>query len=61
MDAETGERLGGENVDEELPMASTTKVMTALVVLEEVENLDEEVTVSQSAAKYARPPPLSLK
>lgn len=56
VDGESGERLAGENVDEELPMASTTKIMTALVVVDEVEDLDEEVTVSESAAEYAKPP-----
>lgn len=56
VDAESGEPLAGENADEELPMASTTKIMTALVILEEVEDLEENVTVSESAAEYARPP-----
>lgn len=56
MDAESGEPLAGESVDDELPMASTTKIMTALVVLDEAGNLDEEVTVSGAAAEYARPP-----
>lgn len=56
VDAESGERLAGENVSEELPMASTTKIMTALVVFEEGVGLDEEVTVSAEAAEYARPP-----
>lgn len=55
VDAESGERLAGENVSEELPTASTTKIMTALVVLEEAD-LDEEVTVSAEAAEFARPP-----
>lgn len=55
-DAVSGERLAGDNVSEELPMASTTKIMTALVVFEEGTGLDEEVTVSAEAAEYARPP-----
>ena len=33
MEAETGRVLYEKNADEVLPMASTTKVMTALVVL----------------------------
>lgn len=37
-----------QNADERLPMASTTKIMTALVILEE-ENLDEVVTVPKEA------------
>lgn len=56
VDAESGERLAGENASEELPMASTTKIMLALVALEEGAGLDEEVTVSAEAAEYARPP-----
>lgn len=56
VDEESGEQLAGKNVSEELPIASTTKIMTALVVFEEGVSLDEEVTVSAEAAKYARPP-----
>lgn len=56
VDSESGERLAGENATRELPMASTTKIMTALVVFEEDVDLDEEVTVSAEAAEYARPP-----
>lgn len=56
VDAASGERLAGQNATEELPMASTTKIMTALVVFEEGAALDEEVTVSAEAARYARPP-----
>lgn len=55
VDGESGERLAGDNVSEELPMASTTKIMTALVTLDQV-SLDEEVTVSAEAAEYATPP-----
>src|SRR5215208_1025580 len=52
MDAETGLYLNGENPDEQLPIGSVTKIMTALVVLEEEPNLDEEVTVSEEAESY---------
>lgn len=54
MDIRTGEYLTGGNGDERLPMASTTKIMLALVVLEEA-NLEEEVVVSQDAASFAVP------
>lgn len=54
MDIRTGEFLVGESGDERLPMASTTKIMLALVVLEEA-NLDEEVVISQDAASFAVP------
>jgi serine-type D-Ala-D-Ala carboxypeptidase (penicillin-binding protein 5/6) len=53
-DVRSGEYLSGEDASERLPMASTTKIMTALVALEETD-LDEEVTVSQRAAAFATP------
>ena len=54
MDIRSGEFLAGEKVDKRLPMASTTKIMLALVTLEEA-NLDEEVVVSRKAASFAVP------
>ncbi len=52
-DLQGGEYLVGDGASEERPMASTTKIMAALVALET--NLDEEVTVSEEAAAYAVP------
>jgi D-alanyl-D-alanine carboxypeptidase len=52
-DLKTGEYLAGSGASEELPMASTTKVMGALVALET--DLDESVTVSEEAAAFAVP------
>ena len=52
-DLETGEYLAGNAASERLPMASTTKVMGALVALES--DLEEEVTVSEEAAAFAVP------
>ena len=40
--------LKGENVHQQLPMASTTKIMTALIVLEHA-SLDDVVTIPQEA------------
>jgi D-alanyl-D-alanine carboxypeptidase (penicillin-binding protein 5/6) len=54
-DIRSGEYLAGEDASARLPMASTTKIMVALVALEEAD-LEEEVTVSQEAAAFARPP-----
>jgi D-alanyl-D-alanine carboxypeptidase (penicillin-binding protein 5/6) len=51
-DVETGLYLAGKNSDERLPIASTTNVMTALVVLEERIDLDEEVTISEQAERF---------
>ena len=56
VDGETGLLLASENPDEGLPIASMTKVMTALVALREVEageaSLDDEVVVSDDAESY---------
>ncbi len=51
-DLRTGEYLAGSGASEPLWMASTTKVMGALVAFET--DLDEELTVSEEAA-YAVP------
>jgi len=45
----TGETLAQRSPDRELPMASTTKIMTALVVLERAD-LDDRVIVPAAAA-----------
>ncbi len=49
MDGESGRVLWGKNETEPLTMASTTKIMTAILVLEQG-NLDDMVTVSTRAA-----------
>jgi len=52
VDLDSGLYLAGENPDEPLPTASTANVMAALVALEEVIDLDEEVTVTEEAESY---------
>lgn len=49
MDAESGRVLYGKNEEDVLPMASTTKIMTLLVALEQGK-MDDVVTVSSYAA-----------
>lgn len=49
MDGDSGRILYGKEADEELPMASTTKIMTCIVALEEAEP-DTVCTVSANAA-----------
>ena len=46
MDAKTGMVLHAKNEAKQLPMASTTKIMTALLALE-YENLDEEFIITK--------------
>ncbi|MDZ4654497.1 MAG: D-alanyl-D-alanine carboxypeptidase family protein [Coriobacteriia bacterium] len=46
-----GEVLWARSADVERAMASTTKIMTAVVVLETVENLDEVIIVPAAAAR----------
>lgn len=50
IDADTGEILFGKSESEKLPMASTTKIMSTLLVLEHGD-LDEEFTVDPNAIK----------
>lgn len=50
MDGDTGEILSARNADLELPQASTTKLMTALVAAE-AGNLDRLVTISTASSE----------
>ena len=50
LEKSTGTILFGKNENQIRKMASTTKIMTAIVVLENVANLNEIVTVSKKAA-----------
>ena len=49
MDADTGDIICGKDAMGMYHPASITKIMTALVVLEQVEDLEEELTFSDSA------------
>ncbi len=53
MDGKTGRLLWGKNVDVPLAMASTTKIMTAILVLERAD-LAEMVTISKNAANQPK-------
>lgn len=53
IDGKTGRLLWGKNEDTPLAMASTTKIMTAILVLEEAD-LTEVVTVSKNAAQQPK-------
>lgn len=53
MDADSGRVLYSKNSKEKLPMASTTKIMTCIIALEEG-RMDELVTVSAYAASQPK-------
>lgn len=56
MEASTGKVLYELNPDEQLPIASVTKIMTMLLIMEEVDGgrltLDDMVSVSENAMSY---------
>ncbi|MGX1851505.1 serine hydrolase [Streptomyces sp. NBC_01456] len=58
LDARDGSRRrelwGGAKADESVPMASTTKIMTALVVLKRPEWLNRQITVKQEYRDYVQ-------
>lgn len=45
MDAESGRIIKSHNADTKLPIASTTKIMTALLSIENIENLNIKIEV----------------
>ena len=50
QDAETGETVYGKNAETVVPIASITKLMTAMVVLDSGLDLDEKITLSREDA-----------
>ena len=51
IDSLTGEVVYEKNANRKLPMASTTKIMSAMLALEFCDNLDEEFVVDSEAIK----------
>lgn len=49
LEKNSGRILYGKNIDEKLAMASTTKIFTALTVLNNCNNLDEKVNIDDRA------------
>lgn len=45
VECQSGRILYGENVDKKLPMASTTKILTAICALENIKDIDESFSV----------------
>lgn len=56
IEQSTGKVLSEMNADEQLPIASVTKIMTMLLIMEEIDedrlSLDDMVTVSENAMSY---------
>ena len=49
MESTTGRVLYSKNENKQMPMASTTKIMTAITAIENCRNLDEEFEISPKA------------
>jgi D-alanyl-D-alanine carboxypeptidase (penicillin-binding protein 5/6) len=49
MDVDSKRVLLSKNKSEQMPMASTTKIMTAILAIEESDNLDEMVQINDNA------------
>lgn len=56
MEASTGNVLYAQNADEHLPIASVTKIMTMLIIMEQIDSgalkFEDMVTVSENAMSY---------
>ena len=50
IDRESKKILFSKNENEKVPMASTTKIMTAIIAIENIDNFDEVVKVDKEAA-----------
>lgn len=61
IDADSGRIIGSKNADEKLPMASTTKIMTSILTIDNVSSLNKTVEISESCTNiegsslYLRP------
>jgi D-alanyl-D-alanine endopeptidase (penicillin-binding protein 7) len=54
MDTSTGEVLVSKNPDTQLPIASITKLMTAMVMLDSGANLDDYIEISEDDVDHLR-------
>ncbi|MEI7452341.1 MAG: serine hydrolase [Candidatus Falkowbacteria bacterium] len=55
LNSKTGKFIGGKNQDVVLPLASLTKLMTALVLLDLKINFDKKVVITQAEIDYTAP------
>ena len=51
IEQKTGKIIFAKNENERLPMASTTKIMTALIALENIPDMSSKIKIPESAAK----------
>src|SRR5437899_10497725 len=56
VDQQSGEILLGKNMESKLPIASLTKLMTAIVTLDEELDPDEPVTIGKAVVDRFRGP-----
>ena len=61
MNAVTGEVLYSKNTEQALPIASITKLMTVMVVLDAAQPLDEPITITDDDIDRMRNPPRSAR
>lgn len=61
VDEETGETLAAKNVDTVMPVASLTKLMTALVVLDAAQPLDEVLQITRDDVDDEKHTPSRLR
>jgi D-alanyl-D-alanine endopeptidase (penicillin-binding protein 7) len=55
VSAKSGKTIGGKSMDEILPYASLTKLMTALVLLDLKINLNKKITITKSDMEHVKP------
>lgn len=48
IDADSGRIIGSKNANEKLPMASTTKIMTSILSIDNIKNLNKIVEIRES-------------
>ena len=49
LEKDSGRVVASKNMNEQLPMASTTKIVTAITVIQNSKNLDETIQINDSA------------
>ena len=45
IDSDSGRIIGSRNANEKLPIASTTKIMTTILAIESIDNIDQKIEV----------------